>query len=92
MGAWIEVECDTLDQVDAATAAGADEILLDNMSPDEMRDAVRRIDGRCRTEASGGVTLQTVAAIAATGIDAISVGALTHSAPAIDLSLDVEPA
>lgn len=89
-GHWIEVECDTLDQVRDAVAAGADEVLLDNMDPPTVAGAVRLVDGRARTEASGTVTLETVAAFAATGVDAISVGALTHSAPAADLSLEVE--
>jgi len=91
-GGWIEVECDTLEQVRAAVDAGADEVLLDNMSVDQLREAVGIARGRARTEASGGVTLETVAAIATTGVDAISVGALTHSAPAADFGLDVEGA
>jgi nicotinate-nucleotide pyrophosphorylase (carboxylating) len=89
-GAEIEVEADTLDQVAAAVAAGADRILLDNMTVDEMREAVTLASGRTRLEASGGVTLATVRAIAETGVDDISVGALTHSAPALDLSLSIE--
>lgn len=89
-GTTIEVECDTLAQVEVAVAAGADIILLDNMTLDEMRDAVDRIAGRARTEASGGVRLDTVRAIAETGVDFISVGAITHSAPALDLALDFE--
>jgi nicotinate-nucleotide pyrophosphorylase (carboxylating) len=89
-GRWVEVECETLGQVRAAVEAGADEILLDNMSVPELSEAVRLIAGRARTEASGGVTLDTVAAIAKTGVDAISVGALTHSARAVDLSLEIE--
>ncbi len=89
-GAHIEVECDTLDQVRAALDAGADELLLDNMDLATLRSAVELARGRARTEASGGVTLDTIAAIAATGVDSISVGALTHSAPAVDLSLEVE--
>lgn len=87
--AWIEIECDTLEQVEEAAALGVQEILLDNMETDEMRIAVERIAGRCRTEASGGITLERVPAIAATGVDAISVGALTHSARAVDLALEV---
>ena len=86
----IEIEVDRLDQIPEALAAGADIILLDNMSPDDMRRAVTLIGGRARSEASGGVNLTTVAAIAATGVDVISVGALTHSAPALDIGLDVE--
>ncbi len=84
----IEVECKTLAQVDEALAAGADVILLDNMDLGALGEAVRRVGGRALTEASGGVNLNTVAAIARTGVDLISVGALTHSAPALDISLD----
>src|SRR5262245_45604778 len=86
----IEIEVDRLDQILEALAAGADIILLDNMSPDEMRRAVALIGGRAAAEASGGVNLTTVAAIAATGVDVISVGALTHSAPVLDIGLDFE--
>jgi len=89
-GTPIQVECDTIAQVQAAVAAGADWVLLDNMSLDQLRDAVARCAGRVVTEASGGVTLDTVRAIADTGVDRISVGALTHSAPALDLGLDVD--
>ena len=89
-GTPIQVECDTLAQVDAAVAAGADWVLLDNMSLDLLREAVARCRGRVVTEASGGVTLETVRAIAETGVDRISVGALTHSAPALDLGLDFD--
>jgi nicotinate-nucleotide pyrophosphorylase (carboxylating) len=85
----IIVEADKLEQVEDALAAGADRILLDNMTPDELREAVALVAGRAETEASGGVTLQTVRDIARTGVDYISVGALTHSAPAVDLSLEV---
>ncbi|MCX8156755.1 MAG: carboxylating nicotinate-nucleotide diphosphorylase [Verrucomicrobiae bacterium] len=84
----VEVEADTLAQVEEAVRAGADFILLDNMTPRQLREAVRRVAGRARTEASGGVTLRTVRAIARTGVDFISVGALTHSAPAVDVALD----
>ena len=84
----IEVECKTLAQVDEAVAAGADIILLDNMDTEMLRQAVRKVAGRALTEASGGVNLKTVALIAKTGVDLISVGALTHSAPALDISLD----
>ena len=83
----VQVECATLDQVDEALAAEADAILLDNMSLDQLTAAVRRIAGRSIVEASGGVTLASVRAIAETGVDLISVGELTHSAPAIDLSM-----
>ena len=89
-GAKVEVECDRLDQVRAAVAAGADVILLDNMSTDELREAVRVVAGRAILEASGGVNLTTVRSIAETGVDWISVGALTHSAPAMDLALDFD--
>jgi len=89
-GVKIEVECDSLDQVKLATDAGADIILLDNMSPALMTECVRAVDGRAILEASGGVNLATVRSIAETGIDWISVGALTHSAPSLDLALDFE--
>jgi nicotinate-nucleotide pyrophosphorylase (carboxylating) len=88
-GLPVEVECDTLDQVGEALAAGADRILLDNMSLDELSAAVSLAAGRTELEASGGVSLDTVRAIAETGVDFISVGALTHSAPALDVSLEV---
>jgi len=87
--AHLEVEVDRLDQVDAVLAGGADTIMLDNFGLDDLRVGVARIAGRAVVEASGGVSLDTVAAIAATGVDAISVGALTHSARALDLGLDV---
>jgi nicotinate-nucleotide pyrophosphorylase (carboxylating) len=89
-GTPIQVECDSLEQVDRALAAGADSILLDNMSLEMLRDAVERCRGRAVTEASGGVTLETVRAIAETGVQRISSGALTHSAPALDLALDFD--
>lgn len=89
-GAPVEVEIDTLDQLEAALAAHPDWILLDNMSTDEMTAAVRQTAGRAKLEASGGVRLESVRAIAETGIDAISVGALTHSARALDIGLDIE--
>lgn len=85
----IEVECSTVAQVDRALSAGADVILLDNMSLGEMRDAVSICQGRAILEASGGVTLDTVREIAETGVDYISVGALTHSAPALPFHLEV---
>jgi nicotinate-nucleotide pyrophosphorylase (carboxylating) len=84
----IEVEVTTLDEVEEATAAGADIIMLDNMSVATMAEAVRMVAGRALLEASGGVRLETVRAIAETGVDLISVGALTHSAPALDISLN----
>lgn len=90
-GMVVQVECDTIPQVHEALAEGAEAILLDNMNPDTLREAVGIVDCAAFVEASGGITLDTVAAVAATGVDAISVGALTHSAPAIDLSLDVRP-
>jgi nicotinate-nucleotide pyrophosphorylase (carboxylating) len=86
----IEVEADSLDQVRQALDAGAELILLDNMSLDEMSQAVVMAEGFAKTEASGGVNLKTVGAIAKTGVDFISVGALTHSAPAVDIALDFE--
>lgn len=84
----VEVEADTLEQVREAVGANADIILLDNMSLEELREAVRLVQGRARTEASGGVKLDTVRGIAETGVDLISVGALTHSARAVDIGLD----
>jgi len=84
----IEVEVDSLGQLDEALAGGIDCVLLDNMSPAVLKKAVARVAGRCLTEASGGVTLETVRAIAESGVDLISVGALTHSAPVLDLGLD----
>jgi nicotinate-nucleotide pyrophosphorylase (carboxylating) len=87
----LEVECATLAEVDEALAAGARHILLDNMTVDELRAAVRHVNGRAQLEASGGLTLQTLGEVASTGLDFISVGALTHSAPALDLSLLLEP-
>jgi len=85
----LEVEVDRLDQLDAVLAGGADTIMLDNFALEDLRAGVARIDGRAVVEASGGVTLDTVAAIAATGVDVISVGALTHSVRSLDLGLDV---
>jgi nicotinate-nucleotide pyrophosphorylase (carboxylating) len=87
-GLRVEVETDSLDQVRQALDAGADAILLDNMTPETMRHAVELVAGRAITEASGGITLATVRAAADTGVDLISVGALTHSAPSLDLGLD----
>jgi len=86
----IEVEADTLEQVAQAAAAGADIILLDNMAPEKLRQAVKIAKGRAKTEASGGVNLGNVRAIAGSGVDFISVGALTHSARAVDVGLDFE--
>ena len=87
----LEVECRTLEEVDEALTAGAPQILLDNMTTDQLRQAVERVGGRAHLEASGGVTIETLGEIAATGVNFISVGALTHSAPALDLSLILEP-
>ncbi len=85
----VEVECDTLAQVGEALALGVDAILLDNLTLDELREAVSLTAGRARLEASGGVSLDTVRAIAETGVDEISVGALTHSARSLDVSLEL---
>jgi nicotinate-nucleotide pyrophosphorylase (carboxylating) len=87
-GVEVEVECDTLDQVRDALEAGADMILLDNMSPPQLAEAVALADGRA-LEASGGVTLENVRAVAESGVDFVSIGALTHSARALDVSMEV---
>jgi nicotinate-nucleotide pyrophosphorylase (carboxylating) len=87
----LEVECRTVDEVDEALEAGAPRLLLDNMTPAELRAVVARVDGRAELEASGGVTLETIREIAGSGVQFVSVGALTHSAPALDLSLLLEP-
>ena len=87
----LEVECRNRDEVDEALAAGAERILLDNMDPEQLRAAVARVGGRAELEASGGVTLERLPEIARTGVHFISVGALTHSAPALDLSLILRP-
>jgi nicotinate-nucleotide pyrophosphorylase (carboxylating) len=89
-GTKVEVECDRLEQVHAALEAGADIIMLDNMTTAQMTECVALVSGRAITEASGGVDLGTVRGIAETGVDWISVGALTHSAPSLDLALDFE--
>jgi nicotinate-nucleotide pyrophosphorylase (carboxylating) len=86
----VEAEVDGLDQLDQALAEGPDVIMLDNFSLDDLRFAVARAKGLVRLEASGGVTLETVRAIAETGVDVISVGALTHSAPVLDIGLDAD--
>jgi nicotinate-nucleotide pyrophosphorylase (carboxylating) len=88
----IEVEAQTLDQVDEALAAAADIILVDNMPLDDIREAVRRTRGRAQIEISGGVTFERLPELASTGAEYVSVGALTHSAPAADLSFELEPA
>lgn len=85
----IEIEVDTLDQLDEVLEVGTDAILLDNMSPDTLSEAVRRVNRQAITEASGRVTVATAPAIAATGVDLISIGWITHSAPILDLGLDV---
>jgi nicotinate-nucleotide pyrophosphorylase (carboxylating) len=87
-----EVEAQSLAQVDEALQAGAEIVLLDNLSTEEIIEAVKRCSGRARTEISGGVTLERMSELAATGADYVSVGALTHSAPAVDLSFEIEPA
>jgi nicotinate-nucleotide pyrophosphorylase (carboxylating) len=87
----IELEVDTLEQLEEGLAAGIDAVLLDNMDTATLRAAVELVDGRCVTEASGGIRLENAASIAATGVDLISVGAITHSAPSFDVSLEVEP-
>jgi nicotinate-nucleotide pyrophosphorylase (carboxylating) len=85
----VEIECDTLEQVAEGVEAGADRLLLDNMTPDQVREAVELVAGRVPIEVSGGVTVDNVSRYAAAGADFVSVGALTHSAPALDVSLDV---
>ena len=88
----VEVECDTLEQVDEAVAAGAGLILLDNFTVAVMAEAVKRTAGLAKLEASGGLRLEDAAAVAATGVDYLAVGALTHSAPVLDIGLDLVPA
>jgi nicotinate-nucleotide pyrophosphorylase (carboxylating) len=87
----IEVEAEDLSQLDEALAAGAEIVLVDNMSIDDIREAVARARGRAKVEISGGVTLERIPQLAATGADYISAGALTHSAPAVDISFEIEP-
>ena len=86
----IEVEADTVEQAKTAAEAGADIILLDNMSCEELSQSIELISGRSKTEASGGITMDTVREIAETGVDYISIGALTHSAPAVDIGFDFD--
>ncbi|MBA8991190.1 nicotinate-nucleotide pyrophosphorylase (carboxylating) [Curtobacterium pusillum] len=86
----LEVEVDRIDQIEPVVAAGVDTIMLDNFTPSELEAGIALVAGRALVEASGGVSLDTVAAIAATGVDVISVGALTHSARALDLGLDID--
>jgi len=90
-GVWVEVEVESLDELDDALGAGIERVLLDNMSPEEMREAVARTRGRASLEASGAIGPASIRAVAETGVDYISVGALTHSAPALDLSLLFDP-
>ena len=90
-GLTVEVEVETLDELDQALAAGATSVLLDNFTTYDLRQAVARVNGRARLEVSGGVTLDRLPEIATTGADAVSVGALTHSAPAVDVSFELEP-
>ncbi|MDQ3973252.1 MAG: nicotinate-nucleotide diphosphorylase (carboxylating), partial [Actinomycetota bacterium] len=85
----VEVEVDTLEQLDEALGLGVDAVLLDNMGLDELRQAVRICRGRVVTEASGGITPQTAAAVAATGVDLLSIGWITHSAPALDVGFQL---
>ena len=87
----LEIEAQSLSEFDEALAAGADIILVDNMSLDEVREAVRRSAGRSKIEISGGVTLERIKELASTGADFVSAGALTHSAPAVDISFEIEP-
>jgi nicotinate-nucleotide pyrophosphorylase (carboxylating) len=87
----IEVEAQSLEQVDQALEAAADIILVDNLPVDQIKEAVRRARGRAQIEVSGGVTLDHMAELAATGADYVSIGALTHSAAAVDLSFELEP-
>jgi len=91
-GLQVQVEVDSIAQVEPALAAGADRLLLDNMPPDVLREAVELVRGRVPLEASGGVTLQTIHSIAETGVDFISVGRITQSAPAVDIGLDYRQA
>jgi nicotinate-nucleotide pyrophosphorylase (carboxylating) len=88
-GRLVEVECDTLEQVAEARDAGAHRVLVDNMTPDQVREAVARLEGSAEVEISGGVTLETVGSYAATGADYVSVGALTHSVSVFDIGLDM---
>ena len=89
--ARVEVEVESLESAEEAVAAGADALLLDNMSPETVREAVQRFGNKVLLEASGGIHLGNVAEYARTGVPAISIGALTHSSPAIDISFEIEP-
>ena len=88
-GRLVEVECDSLDQVIEARDAAVDRVLLDNMTSEQVREAVARLEGVVEVEVSGGVTLETVSAYAESGADFVSVGALTHSVPVFDIGLDM---
>jgi nicotinate-nucleotide pyrophosphorylase (carboxylating) len=90
--AKVEVECTNIDQVKEAVAAGADVVMLDNMNTDQMAEAVRVVAKRAAVEASGGINMDTVRDVARTGVDFISVGALTHSAAALDFNMKIQPA
>jgi nicotinate-nucleotide pyrophosphorylase (carboxylating) len=87
----VQVEVDSLAQLEEALRSGVNAVLLDNLTPDQLRQAVDMVNGRCLTEASGGITLGNVRKVAATGVQAISLGWLTHSSPALDLGLDIAP-
>jgi len=89
--ASVEVEVDTLEQLDEALAAGVDAVLLDNMTPETLAQAVHRVAGRAVTEASGGITAETLPAVAAIGVDLVSVGWIIHSAPSLDVAFDLVP-
>jgi nicotinate-nucleotide pyrophosphorylase (carboxylating) len=86
----VEIECRTVAEVDEALDAGAEHLLLDNFTPEQLEEIVARVGGRAKLEASGGVTLETLLAFAMSGVQYVSLGALTHSAPALDLSLALE--
>lgn len=88
-GLAVEVEVDSLDQLDEVVAAGAQLVLLDNFTIDQIREAVARVDGACELEASGGLTIDDAAQLATTGVDYVAVGALTHSAPVLDIGADL---
>ena len=88
--ALVEVECESLEQVEEAVGAGADIVMLDNMDPFMMKDAVKKFGKKVRMEASGGISLDTVKGVAQTGVNAVSIGALTHSAVNLDIGLDYE--
>jgi len=90
-GLAVEVEVNTIEEALAAVEAGADIIMLDNVSPDEMRHIVGLVEGKVKIEASGGITLDNVRAVAEAGVNIISIGALTHSSKALDISLEIEP-